>query len=660
MFAPVVPSFAPISLKFQDVTKYENVHFDNHAVVCLCSPSSCHFGYVFVLNPAFGNFPLISSQVDLGHAKYQGVALENGVNQWLNVRYAAPCNGTNRFKPAQPVLNQTDIQDASQNGPLCVAAGEQEGFQYDSERQYMAEDCLNMGIFAPANATRSSKLPIMYFIQGGGFSSNSNGNFNGSALVEASGGNMIVVRINYRVGILGFIGGTDVANHMGGAASTNGLRDMVTGAKFIQQHAEAFGGDPNHIVLSGDSSGAEAIVYLLASNNGTGWPGLFVGAAVESTGIYGTGRPVDRDEAYYKNLNATGCLNATNPIECMRAIPIAEFQSLITSDGWGPTIDNEYCTAPHYQMYEQGRFQKIPVIFGSTSNEGAAIYIANTAADSEDDIRSGLASTIPSATNETLDLMMKLYPESLANTSFFSRDVSRPSNDSYWSGTGSQWQRDVSLRTELKQTCTGAFFSDMNAAEGNTANWHYRYNILDSTPGGFAAQGLFTPHASDLYAIWGPNNTDGGDPACLKLDASDSLSCATGGKIMQAYWISFVRSLDPNTYRLAGTPEWGAWTIEEPNRIVFDNTEATLEVMGAGIDEVEVEGLNQRTRCVAHMLSLSKAVAEGLSEGETLPPFANGTREDPTLKVLNATTTTTYARSWLTSRVSRHGQLISA
>lgn len=272
-----------------------------------------------------------------------------------------------------------------------------------------------------------------------------------------------------------------------------------------------------------------------------------------------------------------------------------------------------------------------------TSNEAAATYIGNTAADSDEDIRSGLKSDVPSITNDTLDTMMKLYPEFLVNTSFFSRDVSRPSNDSYWSGTGSQWQRDVTLKTELKQTCMAAFLSDMNAAEGNMANWHYRYNVLDATPGGLADQGLFTPHTSELYVIWGLGNTDGGDPGCLKLDASDPLSCVTGGKVMQAYWISFVRSLDPNTYRLAGTPEWGHWTIDQPNRMVFDNKNATLEVMGSGIDEVKIEGLDQRKRCVGVTLPLAKAVSLALGEGDTLPAFANGMREDPTLKVLNGT-----------------------
>lgn len=275
----------------------------------------------------------------------------NGVNQWLGVRFAAPCNGVNRFKEAQPVYNQTKIQDATKEGPLCLANGEQEGLQYESDRQYMAEDCLNVGIFAPANATKKSKLPVMLFIQGGGFNSNSNGNFNGSGLVEASGGNMIVVRTNYRVGVLGFLGGIDVANGVDDAAPNNGLRDMVAAAKFVKEHIKKFGGDPDHIVLSGVSSGSEAINNLLASNDGKGWPDLFVGAAVESTGMYSTAQPADREQAFQNTLDSTGCRNHTSPIQCLRDIPIKKFQKLLPEDGWGPQIDGEIISAPHPGMF---------------------------------------------------------------------------------------------------------------------------------------------------------------------------------------------------------------------------------------------------------------------------------------------------------------------
>ncbi len=88
-----------------------------------------------------------------------------------------------------------------------------------------AEDCLFLAVYAPRNATETSNLPIMFFITGGGFSSNSNGNFNGTSLVQNSGMNMVVVRINYRVGILGFIAGTAVDADTKGAVSNNGLND---------------------------------------------------------------------------------------------------------------------------------------------------------------------------------------------------------------------------------------------------------------------------------------------------------------------------------------------------------------------------------------------------------------------------------------------------
>ncbi|KAG0145017.1 hypothetical protein CROQUDRAFT_133991 [Cronartium quercuum f. sp. fusiforme G11] len=497
----------------------------------------------------------VDTLVDLGHAKYQGLKVGKNVNQWLSVRYAAPCDGANRFKPPQPVLNQTTIVDATVQGALCLSKNSQEGNQYDSPRQAMKEDCLYMSIYAPANAKTTSMVPIMFFIQGGGFGSNSNGNFNGTGLVESSGGKLMVVGINYRVGILGFLAGAEVAKGTSGATPNNGLRDMIAAARFIKEHATAFGGDPNHIVLSGVSSGAEAINILLTSNNGTGWPDLFVGAAVQSPGIFPTGTPADRDSAFKNNLN-------------------------------------------------------------------------NPKAATEKDISSMIKSTVPSITQEVLAKVLEAFPSSLNKISFFGRDVSPRANASLRLGTGAEWQRDAAIKTELKTVCTANFFSDMNSMVKNKANWHYRWNLLDESIGGAADKGLFSPHAQELYGIWGANNTDGGDPGCF----ADG-TCVEAIKIVQSYWISFILSLDPNKRRAPGTPIWKTWSVKTPCRIVFDNHNATMEVVGTGIGEVSIAGLNERQRCVGLMMPLAKAVALNLPEGGVLPGFANGARTDPTLVV---------------------------
>lgn len=411
---------------------------------------------------------------------------------------------------------------------------------------------------------------------------------------------------------------------------------MVAAARWVKEHATKFGGNPNHIVVTGASSGGNAIDELLAANNGLGFPDLFVGAIAESTGWGAEGYSVSRDNALQNNIKATGCDTTADPIDCMRNLPIGELQALSTKDGWGPTVDGNFIVAPHYQMYEQGRFQNIPVIYGYASDEATPSFISNQTINTTQELGADIQGDVgKSMTDAERDSVLAMYPESLNNVSFFGRNMS-PRNASLRQGTGALWQRDAAIETELKLHCVGAFFSDMFASVGQTANYAYRYNILDETPGGNADTGLFSPHTSELYSVWGNNNTDGGDPGCITLAASDPLSCAAGASTVQQYWISFVRTLNPNTLRAAGAPEWTPWSVTTPNRIVLDNAGATMEQMGAAVGEVLLNGLNQRQRCLSQTLNFSKRINLGLGANQTVPPFANGTRADPTLAVLQS------------------------
>lgn len=408
---------------------------------------------------------------------------------------------------------------------------------------------------------------------------------------------------------------------------------MIAAARWVKEHATKFGGNPNHIVVTGASSGGNAIDELLAANNGTGFPDLFVGAIAESTGWGSEGPSVSRDNALTNNIKATGCDTSPDPIDCMRQLPIGELQARSTTDGWGPTVDGTFIAAAHYQMFEQGRFQNIPVIYGYASDEATPDFISNQTINTTAELSASVQSAVgKSLTDAELTTVLNLYPETLTNASFFGRNMS-PRNASLRQGTGAQWQRDAAVKTELKLHCVGAFFSDMFASAGQTANYAYRYDILDETPDGNADKGLFSPHTSELYSVWGANNTDGGDPGCLTLPVTDPLSCAAGASMVQQYWISFVRTLNPNTLRAAGAPEWTAWSVAAPNRIVLDNANATMEQMGA---EAPIAGMNQRQRCVSFTTGLAKRINLGLGANETLPAFANGTRTDPTLVVLSA------------------------
>jgi hypothetical protein len=120
----------------------------------------------------------ISTLIDLGYSKYQGTALSNGVNQYLALRFAAPPTGDLRWRAPAPALHTAEIQDATSFGPICLGTGTT--LPSDSE----SEDCLFVNIWAPANATKESKLPVWVYIQGGGYVALSNDNYNGTEVVS--------------------------------------------------------------------------------------------------------------------------------------------------------------------------------------------------------------------------------------------------------------------------------------------------------------------------------------------------------------------------------------------------------------------------------------------------------------------------------------------
>ena len=139
----------------------------------------------------------VSPIVDLGYTSYRGTTLANDITQWLGIRYAAPPLGHLRFRaPLDPLPNKAVI-DADTYGPFCLSTEE------GPPTEDMDEDCLFLNVFAPSVASGISRLPVYFFIQGGGFNSNTKA-FNGSGIVTASDMNIVVVNFSYRLFMLPF------------------------------------------------------------------------------------------------------------------------------------------------------------------------------------------------------------------------------------------------------------------------------------------------------------------------------------------------------------------------------------------------------------------------------------------------------------------------
>jgi carboxylesterase type B len=418
-------------------------------------------------------------------------------------------------------------------------------------------------VFAPSGATNQSKLPVFFFIQGGGFNANSNPNLNGSGLIIASDMNIVVVEINYRVGPYGFIAGSEIES------ANNGLRDQRKALEWVQNYIHLFGGNPDHVVMGGDSAGAASVTLQLTAFRGRD-DHLFHGTAAESQS-FATVLTVDESQYQYDNfVIRTGCVGASDTLSCLRSKTAEELQAVNFNTPypgaqapplymWNPVIDNDFIQSLTYTAFASGAFVKVPAIFGDDNNGGTIFTPRNTSNYAESDWF--LQNQFPYLTLPQLATINSLYPE-VGPT---------------YPMTGPFYRQVSNAYGEMRYLCPGLFCSSA-FANASLPSWNYRYNVEDPTQ---IAEGLGVPHTVELNAIWGPEYVGGGAPASYNTTNAGVVP------VIQGYWTSFIRALDPNTYRAEGTPRWEEWTSGGMERLLFNTSGPVMETVDMG----------QRGRC---------------------------------------------------------------
>ncbi|KAI0506366.1 vacuolar triacylglycerol lipase [Xylaria bambusicola] len=479
---------------------------------------------------------------------YTGVAAD-GVAQWLGIRYAAPPVGDLRFMPPKDPSCSDGLQlPGNTHGKLCHSTG---GSPTDTSQ---SEDCLFLDIYTPVNTTSHSNLPVFFFIQGGGFNSLSNPNYNGRGLVKASGNNIIVVTFNYRVGPYGFI------THEDEITPNNGLLDQRKALEWVHKYISSFGGDPHHVVLGGDSAGAASVSLQMAAYGGKPTD-LFHAAAAESIS-FATVLTVEESRYLYDNFAiAAGCAGNSS-LTCLRSKTAAELQAVnkgIPYPGttasplyaWNPVIDGDLIQNLTYDAFADGNFVKIPLIVGDDTNEGTTFAPRDASTIGASD--AFLKTQFPYLTLEQLGRINSLYPN--------------PDEDSCPS-SGCYWQQVSAAYGDMRYTCPGLFISTAMTDFDMPKSYSYRYNVEDPAQ---VAEGLGVPHTVEVNAIFGPENV----PSAPASYFPGGVNAAVV-PVIQAYWTSFIRTFDPNTYKLNGSAHWETWDPSEHNRLLFETGGMTL------------------------------------------------------------------------------------
>ncbi|ORY57901.1 Alpha/Beta hydrolase protein [Pseudomassariella vexata] len=492
----------------------------------------------------------VSLSVTTGCNIYTGLALPNGISYWLGVRYAAPPIGDLRFMPPQDPPCNNEVQLATEHGKVCLATNSPLSETTNSE------DCLFLDIYAPSNATSSSKFPVFFFIQGGGFNVNGNPNLNGAGLIAASGYSMVVVTLNYRVGPYGFL--TD--GHL--ITANNGLRDQIKALEWVHEHISQFGGNPDHVVLGGSSAGAASISLLLAKT-GRDRSSLFHAAAAESIS-FAPVRTVEQSQYQYENLAIRlGCVgSAQDSLDCLRSKPIAEFQAAnigIPYPGassaplymYNPTIDGDLIIDYTYNVYAKGNFMRVPILSGDDTNGGTVFVPSKTSTLGESD--AFLKNQFPKLTLEQIGKINELFPNP----------------NQTCPNLGCYWRQASNAYGELRYMCPNLYVASAFAKYGTGRTFNYRYNVEDPK---LLAQGYGVPHTTEINPLFGPENIQGDPPTSYYSNGTNAMVVP----VIQSYWTSFIRTFDPNKHRYPGTAIWEPYTREGQLRMLFETGGRTV------------------------------------------------------------------------------------
>ncbi|XP_060574264.1 cholinesterase-like, partial [Ruditapes philippinarum] len=308
------------------------------------------------------------------------------VDRYLGIPYAKPPTGDLRFQPPQPFGPFSETYNAADFGASCP----QPRFPFFPVERKTDEDCLFLNIYVPRQKPdEPSGHAVMFFIHGGEFLIGTSFPFDGAVL--SCEGNVIVVTINYRLGLLGFL---DIDNEK--ASGNFGLLDQHLALQWVNENIGAFGGDKDRVTIFGQAAGSMSVAMhmLYPSNKGLFRNGITQSGALGLPGIY-LENNIDMAKFFAKNMNCSietvdevfNCLKEAsheNIIQVILDTRQSRGKSSAASVGFSPTIDGKFIRKNPANMIKKADtdsceeidfFRSIKLINGVNGNEGASFLI---------------------------------------------------------------------------------------------------------------------------------------------------------------------------------------------------------------------------------------------------------------------------------------------
>ncbi|TFY65960.1 hypothetical protein EVG20_g5126 [Dentipellis fragilis] len=508
--------------------------------------------------------------VDVGYATYRGNQSFPNTVAYLGIPYAEPPLGDRRWRVALP-LNTDRIQDsargqvvdATQYPDFCVQGSTGAGDAGGAG----SEDCLKVNIYAPSGAKSGSNFPVLVYFHGGGYVYGNPRNWPFDHWIHQSP-NVVIVSVYYRLDAFGFLAVDQFSDSTHGDLNV-GFQDQVQALKWVKQYISAFGGNPGEVTINGESAGGSSVELHLTARQEES---LFSRAIAQS--VYRTPVPTVEQQRplfdFFAEAAGCGSGSVTDQLSCLRSASISALARAQDNASFGsfdgpynsfhPVQDGKLITGHPTTALLNGQFTHVPLIVGSTSNETLS---------GGTDIRSALQAFFPSLSNSSLSQYLEIYP-----ASDFDNDDQR-----FEVATG-----------ESELICARALMGA--AAAQHSQTFTYRYNQPNPT----TSNPTVVSHAAENWMMFLGTNT--GFNGSTTFSPMTPIQDAFAEELI-AYWLSFVRSGNPNTYKLPRSPTWAPYASGSKVRIVLQQGPANSTTISSSFIEAEPEKERERCQFVA-------------------------------------------------------------
>lgn len=476
------------------------------------------FAALFVGIPALAqSAPLVDAPAGVARGTSDG-----DIRVFKGLPYAVPPVGAGRWRAPAPLARWRGTRDASEFGPACIQPSRKSVSVYTPRTPLpTSEDCLTLNVWTPAGATRA---PVLVWIHGGALTTGSSReDFYGGRRMAERG--VVVVSINYRLGVLGYLAHAGLSAENERHISGNyGLQDQIAALRWIRTNIAAFGGDPGNVTIAGESAGALSVMYLMASPPARG---LFHKAIAQSAYMVSMSALRDTVHGMPSGEALGGAVQAglgARDLAAMRAMDAQLLTDGAAAKGFPPfgVVDGVLLPTDLTTAFDRGTQARVPILTGFNQGEIRSLrMLAPTPTDTVE----AYERTIRARYRDLADAFLKLYP-----AASYRESILQASRDALYGWTAERLAR--------RQTAIGQ--------RAYLYLFDHGYSAMD-------AADLHAFHASELPYVFGTTPLTGPHwPAIPQTPGERALSDA-----LLDYWTSFAAAGVPTAKDAVSWPRFG-------------------------------------------------------------------------------------------------------